>query len=523
MVLYIIDDEKNIRDSLSQYIPWETLGISEIITAKNGVDALDKMAEIAPDIVLTDVRMPKMNGIDLSIRLRQLFPDCVIIFLSGYADKEYLKSAIHVRAIQYIEKPVDMNVIKDVVQSAVTQLLEEKQLKQNIDYLQNFYDENLSYFRQDLTKQLVNSDSITSILEEKFISHQIAIYNRHLYTLAYVHINWPTAMSPRNQKSIEDELLRISNTGAWTTKTLTGFNDAHHFILILGDSFTEANKALLITPIKDYINNHSPSLSYSIGMSSPYITLEKTKLAYQEASDASTMQFYFGINQMFNSCDLKSDSIPLDAKNYQPFKNSLMDNDPRKALQQVTHLRRCLLDKKISVNQVKLIYREWITALLEVALDKGIYLSDTSDDTPNLIDKMEACILFTHVHQLLEKTVADYFKDVERLNKVGSRAVEIMRYIDEHHSDNQLSVNVIALHFELSQAYLCSYFKKVVGTTINQYITDIRISKAKQLLNDTNSKVYEIATQIGFTDTNYFSVLFKKHVGMTPLEYRDKI
>lgn len=123
--LIIVDDEERIRESIKRFIPWDEIGIGIVSTAKNGIEALEVAHKTPPHILLTDIRMPKMNGIELASRVRELYPSCKIIFLTGYADKEYLKSAIKLQAIDYIEKPVNRDEIKKTISDAVSRVLKE--------------------------------------------------------------------------------------------------------------------------------------------------------------------------------------------------------------------------------------------------------------------------------------------------------------------------------------------------------------------------------------------------------------
>ena len=106
--ILIVDDESYTREGILETIPWEDLSITEVKEAFDGINALEILESYEPDIILTDVRMPRLNGIELSFKAREIYPNCSIIFMSGYSDKEYLKSAIHLKAISYVEKPIDL-------------------------------------------------------------------------------------------------------------------------------------------------------------------------------------------------------------------------------------------------------------------------------------------------------------------------------------------------------------------------------------------------------------------------------
>jgi len=126
--LLIVDDERNTREGLIECIKWQELEIGKIEQAEDGLLALEKASVFKPDIILCDIRMPKMNGLDFSARVRDLLPDCKIIFLSGYSDKEYLKTAIRLQAVDYIEKPVNLDEVQKAVSKAVS-LYKQNEIK----------------------------------------------------------------------------------------------------------------------------------------------------------------------------------------------------------------------------------------------------------------------------------------------------------------------------------------------------------------------------------------------------------
>lgn len=130
--LMIVDDEEMTRDGLKNSIQWDELGIESVETANNGLTALEKASVFKPDILLTDVKMPKMDGIQLAGHFRMKYPECKIIFLSGYTDKEYLKSAIHLKAMSYIEKPIKLREVISVVKNTIAEINEESKKKRMI-------------------------------------------------------------------------------------------------------------------------------------------------------------------------------------------------------------------------------------------------------------------------------------------------------------------------------------------------------------------------------------------------------
>ena len=131
--LLIVDDEIFTREGLLEMLPLDQLGITETRQAFDGIDALNVAKDFEPNILLTDVRMPRMNGIELAFEIRKLYPECSIIFMSGYSDKEYLKSAIALKAITYVEKPIELDELEDAIKSAISENSKSKTLKDSIE------------------------------------------------------------------------------------------------------------------------------------------------------------------------------------------------------------------------------------------------------------------------------------------------------------------------------------------------------------------------------------------------------
>src|SRR5690606_30108105 len=154
------EDEIRTREFLRNHIPWEELGIGEVDVARNGLQALEKAEDWRPNIIMCDVRMPKLNGIEFAQQYRKLDPECKLIFLSGFSDKEYLMSAINLKALTYIEKPIVVSEVRSVIETAVQLCREEKKKKDEESQLYANIDRSLPFLRQEMVRKLITqSDS----------------------------------------------------------------------------------------------------------------------------------------------------------------------------------------------------------------------------------------------------------------------------------------------------------------------------------------------------------------------------
>lgn len=157
--LLLADDEGFTRDGILSHIPFAQLGITTVLQAEDGLTALDIAKQQKPDILLTDVRMPGMDGIALGTEIRRLYPSCVIIFISGYSDKDYLKSAIKINAVDYVEKPIDLDELRLALQSAVQQCVHRNETSQSLHKVEDILSTSIPLLKSDLALKLIKSDA----------------------------------------------------------------------------------------------------------------------------------------------------------------------------------------------------------------------------------------------------------------------------------------------------------------------------------------------------------------------------
>lgn len=514
MHLLIVDDERNIRDSIRDYIPWSELGILSADAACNGKDALRRAKARRPDILLTDVRMPKMDGIKLADAVKEMYPGCKIIFLSGYADKEYLKSAINLNAIDYIEKPVDMDEIKTVVGRAVALHQQEIARRNEMIQIQNQLYESMPLIRQELAQLLVQDNCPATQKLIKLSHYSIRISESGWYTPLYVILNW---RENTEQSPIKERLINACNEEYFHDKTLCGFDDACNLIIIAGIKISKPNHAFIRSLTN--ILGADAAYTYSVGLGRAVHELALIPSSFREAADLARMQFYMGTNRIF--CEEKYSPVALDDALYAHFAEALKNGDHERANAIVEQITRDLMrGRDQDISHVRNIYFNLLMLLFERARDKELIDTFGSDEKCYVWKEIGRFVTISELSKYLTSNIKEV--TIEKKSGLSLRACRIMKYIDDHFSENDLTLQAIAENVYLSQTYLCAFFKKSTGKTLNQYLTEVRMEKAKELLRDNGIKIYEIAQLVGFTDTNYFSSLFKKHTGCTPSEYKEQ-
>lgn len=515
MKLLLVDDEKHTRDGILNIIHWEQLGINEVFSAEDGIQGLETAKSALPDIILTDVRMPRMDGIAMSENIREFLPSCCIIFMSGYAEKEYLKSAIRLSAINYIEKPFSPGELESTLSLAIEKCrLQKKQ-----------------------------SHSLS--LGVPALKNQIT-----LELLRPVH---PHALQGLSD-SIRLVYPNFSEYGRWTTFLISLFRDS---VPILENikSLLENKLSLL------------PDLQYFIGQKNDSILVVHIGVPASSAGDSdaepntiasalhdilkSSCHFLLSVGQTVSNCyqlyhSYQTASICLQRSFFHRSDTMLFYNDHCDTTaypltnQQISSFEKSLkaYDKSAAVCWLKNICEEisqhdctLVSSVKDFFIQAALCLYNSDllrkhrafpyTDTPEMIrDTIWNMTFLAEIEAYLNEKLDQFFDIQEEQYHLNPVAYQIRQYVEEHYAEEELSLTVLSEHFNISESYLCVLYKKTFDITINQYIINLRMEKAREYLSGSNRKVKDIAALVGYRDCNYFIRMFKKTYHITPSDFR---
>lgn len=526
--LIIVDDEETTRNGLAELIPWNELGIDAVKTAKNGLDALELAESFTPSIMLCDVRMPKMDGIELAKRIRELYPLCEILFLSGFSDKEYLKSAIQVSAVDYLEKPVDIETLMSVFSNIIKKLLNNIQKASDNEKLKSNLSENIHLLRQEIVQELLYNDTTLNCLSNKYGPEILKFSNKSVFSVVSIKFNWVPLSNEEEKSIINKKILKMLNTSeiCGSFNILSGFTNDKFLVLIIDEEvYCEDSKfnSFLYNVIELLLQQSDNKFSVSIGCSNSVKDTSFISESYKATLISLKQQFYHGINKVFYTQKPDAYSYEIDKELFTKFKKLLRNNSITDALNLIHKLT---LDISASqdndINKIKNIYFDLVRILLEVTMKWDSHASGEDNENKYIWQEIDSQVTLRGLSDFLISNLETIYRKTDDNEASIKKVTEIKKYILCNYTDNQISIQSISDHTSLSQTYLCAFFKKSTGMTLNEYITELRIEKAKELLKDSRIKLYEITSSIGFTDVNYFSTLFKRHTGFTPSELREK-
>ena len=492
LTLLIVEDEAVIRRGLTNLVDWKTHGITVIGAAKDGKEGLSFALEYRPDLIITDIKMPAMSGIEMAAQIRKLLPDCAIIFLSGYDEKDYLISAIRGGINDFIIKSADSGPILNAVLRCRDALLKKRSSLPSIDKL-------LGGSLKMVEKSFFLS-VLTGALEEKEIRSQAKLFDFCLAGPYYVVFLIPERLVFHASKLLMFLTFYLKDRRPiltdWSERGIVGLLNVDSPDTDLQSLFPDFEASLypeikLITsPAFDSIAVCSSWFSLLQIMASrvcwfpgPVIT------ASQDLKPPIPDDLFFLLENQLISSWLKKD--------YADFLGKLD--------QFHSFAKQALLP----IGQ----YKESLKRTVMTILNTG----EDSIQIYEILNQIEHSWEPEEIYQMVSKL---FQKEKENIphNAIVEAA---LAYIDSHYQEN-FGLNDLAKHCHASSAYVSKIFKEDIKLGIVEYTHSVRIEKAKELLRNTDMHICDISASVGYSDYKRFSLYFTKMTGQSARAYRRK-
>lgn len=518
MKLLIVDDEILTRNGLISSISWQDLGIDEVFEASDGIEGLKKTQFYKPDIILSDVRMPRMNGIDMLYKVREFLPDTVFIFMSGYSDKEYLKAAIRLRAVNYVEKPLDLQEIEQAVRSAAERCMQIMESHRSHDIRLTL---SATQLAMALTHPYQRTQDSVESLAEKYCSNYGSSEIFHSAVTILVQspdtLELPMDYLSTVEKQFHDMIrpLHLHVISAAKRSNLFVF---HIF------RKTDFTPQLLIS-VQSYLKKiFIPEKNFHFAIGVPVSGVRRLYDSYSSAAAALQSAFFF-IPGICMTPDRLSGSMAEEIPEHiaDDFSSALDQADSVQAEHICSILYKCCHENhSLLPRSVQSLYYQLFLRIEEKRKSMQITGKNFSMSPETILTHTEHFFFYQDLHQSLLDTLEEFFGDMNSNESENSSVYLIKNYIHRHYGNPLLSTKEISEYVSLSASYACTLFKAETGQTLNQYLTEYRLNKAQELLNDPRNTVSSVSTMVGYNDSNYFSKAFKKYTGISPSVYRER-
>jgi len=515
MNLLIVDDEELTREGLLHSIDWASLGILNIYQADDGINGLTLARKYKPQIILSDVRMPRMDGIEMANKIREDLPDTHIIFMSGYSDKEYLKAAIRLKAISYVEKPILTEEVEDAVREAISADVKQQISK---DSATRQLRDTVTKLALDITYSKTDTDDSIS---RQFTALAMPIRAATIFTTIIVKfVDGYSNIRSFDQEAVLDAAAKLFE--AHHMQYIWAVKQDEYLILHLFSSDKPSSSA--VTKIVQKLSETlSKICHFYIAVGKSVTGVDKVFDSYNTAVLLLQSSFFYEYNSILLYDKDNRESLPISQDIISRFHETLSSHNKEESLQIVQSLYEKLINNHgILVNYVKDFYYKLFMELYKTAAHMQVYLYDTDGSCETILDYISKSGTLTILHNLLTDKVKLLFLSMETNVQENSTIFLIKAFISKNFHNENLSVKDISEHVYLSTSYVCTIFKNETGQTLNQYLTEYRIERAKILLLDSRYKITDISAKVGYSDGNYFGKTFKKMVGLSPSEFREQ-
>lgn len=531
----LVDDEALIREAISENIQWEEMGFSFMGACENGRQAIEMIEKEQPDLLLTDINMPFVDGMELTKFVYENYPDTKVIIISGFDEFEYAKNAVKYQVLEYILKPITPREFLETLRRVKTLFDERRQSQRDMKKIRSAYVSNLPVVQGRYLHHLLNGTADYSKIAEKQEELRLNL-EADCYNTALVEGD---SLEPftSQYENVKDELalFAIYNITAEIVageKAGLAFQglDEKTVILFMGEEKDSLKVRMkeVIPKVRQAIEQFL-CIQTTVAVGRMVSSLEELPESFAKTKSALEYKFMLGGNQTIH------------AEEYEEIRNSAKHIDVFEWASQIaavirTHKTEEIFEKTNKfIEQMKMGYvnknRSFVYVqnlvlsvinLLDLPedLEEEIYNQERS-----FMNRIYACENLDEVTSRIHETF-QYIENVmlKQRDSYGKRqAMLALDYIEKNYGDSSVTLNSVCSALAMSTSYFSSIFKNYTGETFIECLTKKRMEKAKVLLERGDLKTYEIAEAVGYSDAHYFSIAFKKAVGKTPTEYAKEI
>lgn len=528
--IMLVDDEEEVRKAIIRKMDWEQMGFMVVGDAENGEDALEKLEQLEPDVVITDIRMPYMDGLTLTAHIREKYPSIKILIFSGYDDFEYAKQAIKLNVTEYILKPVNGQELEVILKRIRIGLDEEIEQRRNITSLRESYTGSLPILRELFLNELVHRTADVTAVVPKLKEYGIDILDAPKWLAAVIHVERVERIESR-ELSMHQELIPISVRGLVEDYLkdhcrFAIFNSMEG-ITVIAAVDEDSSEHGLINLFHDICKESKRVLEVAItaGIGNSCDALPEIGHSYQTAVDALGYRAIVGKGQVIYINDVEPVSrgkLQFDIKDEEDMRSAVKFGSRQTIESVFQKLSARMDDAKVHVQQYQVYMLSIVNCMVALMQQYDLDIEEMLDSKARYEDVLkEICRREEFADRIIP--IACRMNETmnrERGNTTKRVIQEAKEYIREHYSNPELAVEMLCCHLHMSPAYFSTVFKKETGQTFINYLTEVRLKKAVELLNETDDKTYMIAKKVGYQEQNYFSYVFKKQYGMSPTKYR---
>ncbi len=513
--LLVVDDDEIICRGIAGCIDWAELGIGSVDVAYDGELALEAIEASPPDIAIVDMCMPFMDGMELSCRIREMYPDTRIIILSASRSFEYAKSAIRLNVVEYLTKPFETAALTGAVKRAIAQIEDAR------EYARQTH-ENMARTRERrLTEWLTacpgeaDPEALTALLGEGALAgwYQVAVVYIKALSASVFDDDVAVEMAADRARRMFPDLIVLARS--------------NRVVLVLRAGASEGMAARLRDSAARLIESLLAEDRYFLSgaLGAPHAGAGEARLSFAEAEHAVE-----GCYDYPNGCVLEAGGPRMaDAEDFEglaAFKERLAgrfsERDLAGALGAVDGFV-VALPADTPPHRIQFVAMEAVIHIGRTVGDEALY-DRMMPLLTSRFGRLQKALSVGEIAVWLKEAVTQLFETVDLCRpSYGEKLLDkALHHIDQHYADPDLSMLKVAEAVSISVSYLALLFRQFGNTSFVSYLTSVRMEKAQKLLLDREVRLYEIADRVGYNSPQYFSATFRRFTGRTPSEFRKR-
>lgn len=525
----IVDDEFLIVQLIKNSMDWKSLGMEVVGEAYDGEKALECISQLVPQIIIMDINIPFINGIELSKMIRVRYPELMIIMLTGYAEFAYVKEAINMGVISYLQKPLEHDEFIHALLKAKSSIMERSN---QIGFIRNAeYKSHLNEKEQFLNRLLIADLHFfvpEEPIKEKFNAFKIHL-NADCLQVCIISID------NLKEKFNDDIKIKLRTFAVLNVSTeiflqfypAVVFNGSDDQVIVILSAEGQTNYKLqqtilfIFENIRNFIHTHF-GLTITMAVGGVHQGYMNLPVSYKEAVYAMKQRFVSGNNQViFMKEANESTEVPA-CYNPNEILIDLRLANYDVAVQKVNHIFKVLQEERAVKEIVMLVSVGFISALTELIVENNLVKTHELMNKAGFIDYLNRRETLIEINTAVDHLFQETIRYVSSHKKsISAKVVDKAKcFLEGNYTNTDLTIEEVAHHLYINPSHLSRVFRKELSCSLVEYLTKIRLSKAKKLMDgDLKITLCDITEQVGYSDPYYFSKCFKKFYGVTPTAY----
>jgi len=526
--MILVDDEEDVRQSIEKKVDWNALGFEIVGSAGNGEEALELTEKMHVDVVMTDIKMPFMDGLTLCAKVKENYKNTKVVLYSGFDEFELAREAVHLEAEEYLLKPIGAKDLDKVFSKIKENLDREIDERTNINHLNEYYEKSLPMMKEQLLTGMLEGK-----LEEEQAKTMIETYKMDFGAPFYC-VALLSGEITKEDAVFQTKQLKLLSLENLAKEYLQEKVKCHismflNKVAIIGQLQEEEDISDFIYHVDQIckMGNRMLEIKVNAGVGQVYSGIEQIGISHEEAKTALDYRILgddSGQTIYINDVEPKSkEMVYMELAGISGLIKELKFGTKEELEKSIDDfIEELTSGTGTTMSQYQLVIMEMVTEILKLLRNYQLDMTEVFGAKFSPYQELEGIQSVGEFSSWLKEKS---FKVWEMIRKRRTRSTNIItekakNYIEEHYVESSLSVEDLCNYLNVSATYFSLLFKKEVGMSFVSYLTKVRLEHAVELLNNTEDKSYMIAEKVGYTEANYFSYVFKKEYGVSPSKYR---